>query len=293
MEKTYQLQDLLYLMRRLRDPVDGCPWDKKQDFDSIVPHTIEEAYEVAEAIEKKNFAHIEEELGDLLFQVVFYSQLGREQGQFDFNSVVHRIVTKLIRRHPHVFPDNTLNSRLAPGQEVSEQQIKANWERIKSEERAEKINATGSDSILDSVSDALPPLIVAEKMQHKAADLGFDWPDIQPVFAKLDEELQELKEVALAPELVTQEKTIANREEIEHELGDVLFCCVNLARFLSIKPDQALRKANHRFRQRFGHVEQRLKGNGVPQGGASLEEMEAYWQEAKQMTTNDMVKGDL
>ncbi|PID41891.1 MAG: nucleoside triphosphate pyrophosphohydrolase [Proteobacteria bacterium] len=288
MEKQYTLEELLYLMRRLRDPVDGCPWDKRQDFDSIVPHTIEEACEVAEAIEKKDYSHIREELGDLLFQVVFYCQLGQELGHFDFASVVHGIVEKLIRRHPHVFPDKTLASRLAPGQEVTEQKIRENWERIKAEERAEKAAETrgegaGVESILDQVSNALPTLVVAEKMQHKAASLGFDWDDINPVFEKLDEELDELEAVALGQEPVSQEYLDANRKEIEHELGDVLFCCVNIARFLSVKPDQALRKANHRFRQRFGHIEKRLQEQGGQKGQASLEEMEAWWQEAKQL----------
>ncbi len=281
MSRQYTLDNLLYLMARLRAPKDGCPWDKKQSFESIVPHTIEEAYEVAEAIDKGDMAHITDELGDLLFQVIFYAQLGKEQGSFDFQSVVDAIVTKLLRRHPHVFPDGSLESRLPPGQSITEAEIKANWEKIKAEERAEKAGGDGSTPVFESrlkaISNALPPLIVAEKLQHKAASVGFDWKTIGPVFDKLDEELDELKEVALGSAADRE----ANRLAIEHELGDVLFCCVNLARFLSVKPDHALRQANQRFRDRFGYIEHALADQNRSPLDATLDEMESLWQEAK------------
>lgn len=287
MKEKHSLADLLRLMERLRDPSGGCPWDRKQQFESIVPHTIEEAYEVAEAIHRKDMDHVEDELGDLLFQVVFYSQLGKEAGHFDFHSVVNRVVEKLLRRHPHVFPQGTLESRLPEGTVISEKEIKASWERIKKQEREEKARQRaangdpepGFESRLKAVSDTLPPLAVAEKLQNKAAQVGFDWKTIKPVFDKLDEELEELKEVALESD--GRLKAVVNHKEIEHELGDVLFCCVNLGRFLDVKPENALRQANKRFRQRFGYIEERLNSEGRGPENASLEEMEALWQEAK------------
>ena len=196
MDKPYQLEDLLYLMRRLRDPQTGCPWDRKQTFATIVPFTLEEAYEVADAIEREDYPHLQDELGDLLFQVVFYAQMGQEENLFDFSGVIDSIVRKLLRRHPHVFPEGTLESQLAPGQTISEEEIKARWEAIKKAERAEK-GATDTQpvSVLQDVPVGLPALSRAEKLQKRAALEGFDWDDLAPVFAKIQEELDEVREV--------------------------------------------------------------------------------------------------
>ena len=267
----YQLDDLLHLMARLRDPQHGCPWDLQQDFVSIVPHTLEEAYEVADAIEQGDFAHLPGELGDLLFQVVYYSQLGREQALFDFAQVVHGITAKLIRRHPHVFPDGDLyGSPDVP--RLGEAAIKQRWEQIKAEERAERAAEPQQLSLLDDVPQALPALNRAGKLQKRAAQVGFDWPDALPVVDKVREELDEVLEAMAGGDAAAQGE----------EIGDLLFAVCNLARHLKVDPEQALRAANHKFERRFRHIEQALRDAQQDFAACSLEQLDALWGEAKQ-----------
>lgn len=270
----YQLDDLVYLMARLRNPKTGCPWDLKQDFSSVLPHTLEEAYEVADAIERRDWPHLEEELGDLLFQVVFYGQLGQEQGDFTLASIIDRLVSKLIRRHPHVFPAGDLRAERSASETPDDGQIRASWEAIKAEERAEK-QARGhqrveSRYLLDQVPVALPALARAVKLQKKAATVGFDWTEKQQILDKIEEELLEVKE-----ELCT-----GDRQRIHDEIGDLLFAVTNLARHYDIDPDSALRGTNARFKRRFDQVEQAVEAAGGWEV-SSLEAMEVAWQEAK------------
>ena len=273
---SYSIDDLKTLMARLREPETGCPWDTKQTFSSIVPHTIEEAYEVADAIDRRDYPHLKDELGDLLFQVIFYGQIGQEEGHFDFDGVVDHLVRKLIRRHPHVFPDGTLDSRIDPRNRPSEGWIKESWERIKAEERAEKPAVDEAASRLDGIARTLPAIARAEKLQRRAARHGFDWPDIAPVFDKLHEEIDELKEAWRAAEAGTGE-----RDAVEDELGDLMFVCVNLARFLKVNPEQALKRTNHKFEARFRAIEQVLAAQGRDMGNESLEALDAIWQKVK------------
>ncbi|WP_287030909.1 nucleoside triphosphate pyrophosphohydrolase [Pseudomonas sp. UBA6310] len=266
----YRLDDLLHLMARLRDPQHGCPWDLKQDYASIVPHTIEEAYEVADAIERGDFAHLPGELGDLLFQVVYYSQLAREEGRFEFATVVDGIVRKLVRRHPHVFPDGDLYG--APDMaRLEEAAIRQRWEQIKAEERAEVASAPQQLSLLDDVPAALPALSRAAKLQKRAAHVGFDWPEALPVVDKVREELDEVLEAM----------SENDPRAIAEEVGDLLFVAVNLARHLKVDPEAALRGANAKFERRFRFIEQRLRERGRPIEACSLDELDALWGEAK------------
>lgn len=266
----YQLNDLLHLMARLRDPQYGCPWDLGQDYASIVPHTLEEAYEVADAIERGDFAHLPGELGDLLFQVVYYSQLGREEGRFDFARVVDGITRKLIRRHPHVFPDGDLYG--PPDQpRLDEAAIKRRWEEIKAEERAEQAAVPEQLSLLDDVPLALPALSRAVKLQKRAAQVGFDWPAPLPVIDKLHEELGEVLEAVAE----------GDQAHIAEELGDLLFVAVNLARHLKVEPEAALRAANAKFERRFRFIEQALRDSGRAMEDCPLDELDALWAEAK------------
>ena len=260
------IEQLLEIMRRLRDPEKGCPWDQEQTLQSLVSHTLEEAYEVAEAIENNDLAELADELGDLLFQVVFYSRIAEEADEFDFSAVCKNISEKLIRRHPHVFADDKVSS-------VAEQTEA--WEKLKAAERAKKSvieKTTGSEvSVLAGVSHALPALIRSIKLQKRAARIGFDWPDIQAVLPKVHEEIAEVEE---------EIQLGAEHDRMEHEIGDVLFAVTNLARHAHIDPEAALRRANRRFESRFAHVESVLE----PKGGvakASLNEMEMAWQDAK------------
>ena len=286
----YQLNDLLYLMQRLRDPETGCPWDLKQSFETIVPHTLEEAYEVADAIERGNKHDIKDELGDLLFQVIFYSQLGAEEGSFDFSGVVDNVVRKLLRRHPHVFPNQDLHASFPKGTEFSEEEVKQQWEKIKAEERRLKAEVSGLGRSADTSDGGalkdiplnLPSLNRAEKMQKRAAQVGFDWPDIPPVLDKLEEEIAELK-----AELKQYEGRDLREEEphqrLLDEMGDILFCCVNLARFMKVNPDEALRSTNQKFVSRFSFVEAELRKLGKLPQDASLEEMDRLWEQAKHL----------
>jgi len=266
----YQLADLLHLMARLRDPQHGCPWDLQQDYASIVPHTLEEAYEVADAIERRDFAHLPGELGDLLFQVVYYSQLAREEGRFDFATVVDAITRKLVRRHPHVFPDGDLyGSPELP--RLDEAAIKQRWEQIKAEERAEQAAAPEQLSLLDDVPHALPALSRAAKLQKRAAGVGFDWPEALPVVDKLHEELNEVLEAM----------SENDPQAIAEEIGDLLFVVVNLARHLKVDPENALRAANGKFERRFRFIEQALRDAGRSPESCDLEELDALWDVAK------------
>jgi len=262
----YTLDDLLYLMSRLRDPKDGCPWDRVQDFSTIVPHTIEESYELADAIEQGDMQHIHEELGDVLFQVVFYSQLGKEQGSFDFASVISNLVAKLVRRHPHVFPDGTLQSRVGE-QTKDTEAIKQTWETIKTAEREGK----QQQSVLDDVPSAFPALIRATKLQKRAAQTGFDWDNIDGVLAKLKEEVDELIEA----------REQQSQQQIEAELGDVLFSVVNLSRHLKVDAESSLRATNKKFENRFQYIESVLQSRGTTAEQSSLAEMDTLWDEAK------------
>lgn len=276
---SYTLDDLKYLMARLRKPDTGCPWDLKQTFASIVPHTLEEAYEVADAIEREDWPHLEDELGDLLFQVIFYSQLGAEQGHFQFDSVVDRLVQKLVRRHPHVFPDGELSSEVDPDNRPTDDEIKASWERIKAEERAQASEPDADSppaSRLDGIAHTLPAMARADKLQRRASRHGFDWPTIGPVFDKLHEEIDELKEAWEAAQSGT-----GDVDAVEDELGDLLFVCVNLARFLKVTPEQALKRTNRKFECRFRAIEERLAEQGRDMDAESLEALDALWQSVK------------
>ncbi|GAA0785452.1 MULTISPECIES: nucleoside triphosphate pyrophosphohydrolase [Pseudomonadati] len=263
-----QIQPLLEIMQKLRHPVDGCPWDLAQDFQTIVPFTIEEAYEVADAIERTAWDELPDELGDLLFQVVFYCQLATEQGKFDFSTVVERICAKLIRRHPHVF-----NAPDIASPEHTANQVKQTWEAIKAQERADKLQL----SLLDDIPQALPALKRAIKIQTRVAKVGFDWPELEPVVAKIyeevDEVLVEAKLVATDPEHY--------QPKVVDEMGDLLFAVVNLARHLNVDPEQALRQANNKFERRFKGVENCVVQSGKQFDDHSLEQLDSYWDQVK------------
>jgi ATP diphosphatase len=250
-----KIEDLLEIMRRLRGP-DGCPWDRVQSFETVAPYTVEEAYEVAASIEDKDFESLPDELGDLLFQVVFHAQMAEEQGFFDFGDVVAAVTGKMIRRHPHVFGG-------AEAAKDSHSQ-KLAWEALKAQERAKKAQT----SILDDVPIALPALLRAEKLQRRASSVGFDWDDPGKVVAKLAEEAQEIVE--------------APPDKQAEEVGDLLFVVANLARHLKVDPEAALRAANAKFTRRFKFIETELQVQGRAPAVASLEEMEALWVKAKQ-----------
>ena len=251
------LQDLLDVIARLRDPATGCPWDREQTFDTIAPYTIEEAYEVADAIERGDMDHLEDELGDLLFQIVFYAQMSRERGGFEFADIARRIADKMRDRHPHVFGD------AEPG----------SWEARKAAERAAR--ADGRPGVLDGVALALPALMRAQKLQRRASLAGFDWRDLTPVVAKIREELGEL------------EAEIANGgtpERLRDEAGDLLFACVNLARHLEVDAEVALREANAKFERRLRSVESGLAEDGKTLAGTDPEELDRLWRQAKKET---------
>ena len=265
--EKYDIDDMLYLMERLRDPRTGCPWDCKQSYQSIVPYTLEEVYEVVDTIERGDYAHLREELGDLLFQVVFYSQLGREQGHFSFQQVVSTLVEKLVSRHPHVFPDGTLHSQRDPDADPDEVDIKQTWESLKKAERGAK----GRHSVLDDIPISLPALVRAQKIQKRAASVGFDWRDPAGVVDKISEEAQELKAAVAS----------GHCDDIAEEMGDLLFSCINLSRHLGVESEGALRNTTRKFEQRFQHIEQRAREQGKAVDDLSLEEMDKLWEEAK------------
>lgn len=250
---------LLQIMRRLRDPETGCPWDIEQDFDSIAPYTIEEAYEVADAIARRDWPELEGELGDLLLQTVYHTAMGEEAGRFSFQSVVRNISDKMVARHPHVFGDES--------RDKSAEQQTADWETIKARERAGK----AQKGALDGVAVGLPALLRAYKLQKRAARVGFDWPDTGQVVAKIAEEAAELVE---ARETLTE-------AEVAEEYGDLMFVMANLGRHLGLDPEAALRAANAKFTRRFEAVEARLADIGKTAPDSNLEEMDALWDAVK------------
>ena len=257
------LSELLSIMRTLRDPKHGCDWDKQQTFASIVPYTIEEAYEVADAIDKGDMADIRDELGDLLFQVVFYAQMAQEQEAFAFDDVVKGICAKLRRRHPHIFADES-------GSVASVEE--GQWEKIKAQERMAAGKST-DNSILAHVPKGMSPLHRAQKLQQKCAKSGFDWPELQPVLDKLQEEIEEVMAEVDAPN--------PEQAAIEDEIGDVLFSVVNLARHVNVDAQTALRRASNKFEQRFRQVELIAQQKGQAVHETSLDELETFWQQAK------------
>lgn len=249
---------LLSIMQTLRDPARGCPWDRQQTFSSIAPYTLEEAYEVIDAIQRADFDDLRDELGDLLFQVVFYAQMAEEQQRFSFDDICHAISDKLERRHPHLFDDAQVNSAAEVGQ---------NWEAIKRGERAEK----AQHSALDDIPKALPALMRAHKIQKRCQSVGFDWDSLGPVLEKVHEEIDEVMHEA--------QQAVVDQHKLEEEIGDLLFATVNLSRHLGSKAEIALQKANDKFERRFRQVEAILREQG--RDNATLDEMEAAWQQVK------------
>lgn len=261
MSENREILRLLAIMAQLRDPQTGCEWDRVQTFDTIAPYTLEETYEVLDAIARKDFSALKEELGDLLYQVVFYARMAQEQPLFDFNDVCEAISNKLERRHPHIFAIENENNLATE---------KHRWEKIKAQER----EAKAQYSLLDDIPATLPALMKAEKMQKRCASVGFDWHELSPVLDKVYEEIDEvMAEVKKAPR---------DDQRIEDELGDLLFSVVNLSRHLKQKPEQALNRACRKFEQRFRFVEKMLTEQGINIENASLEEMEIGWQKAKE-----------
>ena len=259
------MQQLLDIMRALRDPDSGCPWDRQQNFQSLIPYTIEEAYEVADAIERNNYGDIKSELGDLLFQIVFYSQLATEQQAFDFNEVAQSISEKLLRRHPHVFADANIAN--------AEEQTKE-WEKLKQQEREAK--AADSSSLLshlDDVSRTLPSLMRAEKLQKRAAREGFDWPDAKGVMTNIYEELDEVQQELDAD--------VQDHDKIEDEIGDLFFSCINLSRYVGVDAEQSLRKANLKFERRFRELEKMATVKDLQINDMTVDELEGLWQKVK------------
>ncbi len=258
------IERLVAVMARLRDPITGCPWDIEQDFASIAPYTIEEAYEVAEAIEQGDMAALKEELGDLLLQVVYHARMAEEAGAFDFDRVAAGISDKMIRRHPHVFGADSVESAAAQTR---------SWEAAKAAERSAKAQSKGEEAgLLDGVAQGLPAMTRALKLQARAARVGFDWPNAQPVVLKIEEELSELKEEMRSGE---------DLDALADEFGDLLFVMVNLSRHLKIEPEAALRRTNAKFCRRFSYIERHFAAKGMALDDVSLEEMEAAWQMAK------------
>ncbi len=266
------LEKVQYLMARLRDPQTGCNWDLAQTYNTIAPYTIEEAYEVIDAIERQDFAHLKEELGDLLLQVVFYSQMAAEDGHFTLNDVARHLVEKMVRRHPHVFPDGTLDSRIDPNDRPDPAKISEQWDQIKKKEKQGRPQEQ-SGSLLDDIPAGMSPLKRAEKLQKQAAKVGFEWPSVLPVLEKLQEEVVELK---------AEVKAGAAPEKMAEELGDVMFCCVNLCRHLGIDPELLMYRANRKFENRFNCMAALLQEKGIDLQEAALDVMEQSWQDAKQ-----------
>ena len=263
MQPSRDISRLIEIMAALRNPVGGCPWDLEQDFSTIRHYTIEEAYEVSDAIERGDYDDLREELGDLLLQPIYHAQMASEQGLFDLGDVVQAITEKLIRRHPHVFGEEA--ARSAGG-------AKAKWDEVKADERAKKAEKRGeAASVLDDVAFTLPSLARAEKLSKRAASVQFDWPDWRQTLAKVREELDEVEAVAATDE----------KEKVAEELGDLLFAVANLARKFGVEAESALRDANLKFTRRFHYVEKRAAEDGVPLAEAGLERLDGYWNEIR------------
>jgi len=271
MSQHYALDDLIYLMSRLRSPEGGCPWDLEQDFRSITPSTIEEMYEVVDAIEREDWGHLKEELGDLLFQIVFYAQLAQEQSLFEFGDIIHSLTDKLVRRHPHVFKTGKLRDE-GQGAELEVNEVLSNWDKIKADERGAK----GQAGVIDDVPLALPALQRAQKLQKRLSKVGMDWRSVDAVFEKIDEELAELKEA------ITEQ----DAAQMQSELGDVLFCCVNLARHLKLDADHSLRTANNKFSDRVRVMENILLSENKTWSDCDDVALDAMWERAKKQLTN-------
>jgi MazG family protein len=279
------------IMARLRAP-GGCPWDREQSFDTIKPYTLEETYEVLEAIDNRDWKELTGELGDLLLQVLFYSQMAREDGHFSIDDVLDRLASKLVDRHPHVFGEVKADTPA---------EVLRNWEALKAEEKKKRTDASGEKSatadgpsVLAGVSSKMPALLEAHKLSSRAAHVGFDWPEIEGLFSKLEEETQELREEL--KELPVRSGSVGHgvagsgkpqvpealRERLEDEVGDLFFVLVNIARYLSLDPESALRKTNRKFKRRFQWMEEQLRANGRGPAEASMDELEELWQQAKQ-----------
>jgi MazG family protein len=260
-------EKLLDIMATLRGP-NGCPWDKEQDFNSLKPMLVEEVYEVLEAIDNQDFDGVAEELGDLLLHIVFQAQLGKESGKFEIRTVITKICEKLIRRHPHVF---------GSGSAGSSQEVIRNWEAIKAQEKAEKLTSRTPEqrSLLEGIPTKLPALHEAHQISSRAARVGFDWPDIEGIFDKLQEELREVKDV------IAGDGEAPRQDRLEDEIGDLFFVMVNIARYLKIDSESALKRANRKFKSRFQFMETELARQGRSLGQVKLNEMEALWQRAK------------
>jgi tetrapyrrole methylase family protein / MazG family protein len=268
MDEKRTFQDLIDMMARLRAP-DGCPWDREQTYATLGPMLIEEAYEVIEAAEAENWKDLRDELGDLLFQIVFYGQIGAEKCHFDLHQSIARVHEKMTRRHPHVFGEEKVTGTA---------DVLANWEAIKAAERkssGKEDGKEGEKSLLDGVSSKLPALLEALQLTTKAARVGFDWKKVEDVLLKLEEEIRELRE-AIALEGI-------GGEAVSGEIGDILFVVANLARWSGVEPESALKATNRKFRRRFKHVEERVAEQGKPWPEVSLEEMDGHWDEAKRI----------
>jgi ATP diphosphatase len=275
-------QDLVALMTRLRSP-DGCPWDREQSYATLAPMLLEEAYEAFEAVEEAREGrpeNLREELGDLLFQIVFYAQVARERGEFTIDDVTDAIHTKMVRRHPHVFGDVTVRDN---------EELLRNWEAMKAEEKRAKnvekraggkVEEASDSSLLDGVSSKAPALMEAHQLGTKAARVGFDWRNVEEIFDKLHEEIDELR-AAIREHTEAGADAEAEQQRVREELGDLLFAVTNIARHLSVEPEAALKLTNRKFRRRFRHIERGLKARGREPGEATIEEMEELWQEAK------------
>jgi nucleoside triphosphate diphosphatase len=263
--RGHSIEDLVRVMERLRDPQRGCPWDLKQDFNTIVPSTLEECYELAHAIEDGDFHHVAEELGDVLFQVIFYCQLGRELGLFEFETIVDTLVEKLVRRHPHVFDGGEIEGIVDGSTSVEE--VNVTWEEIKQEER----KARSLSGALADVPVALPALPRAQKLQKRAARVGFDWPATAPVLLKLEEEISELRQA------------MAQNDEIgmAAEMGDILFTCVNLARHLKLDAETSLRQSSSKFEKRFSRMERLAEASGRELAALDDADLDELWEQAK------------
>lgn len=254
------LDRLLNIMKTLRDPQHGCPWDRQQTYATIAPYTLEETYEVIDAIDRADFDDLRGELGDLLFQVVFYAQMAQEEGRFNFDDICNAISDKLERRHPHIFADATV---------ADSAEVLVNWEKIKSDERKEK----AQHSVLDDIPHALPALMRAHKIQKRCNSVGFDWDTLGPVLDKVYEEIDEVMHEA--------KQAVVDQDKLEEEIGDLLFATVNLSRHLGKKAETALQKANIKFERRFREVERIIASQGMEMQQATLEQMETAWQQVK------------